>query len=94
VSICDTIDRLAGRVGCLHLKDYKTYKYDEGATSYKPTIAPVGDGNIDFKSVVRHAIAAGTKHFLVEQDNAAEMPDTLAQVERSIRYLNTNLAEI
>ena len=94
VSICDTIDRLAGRVGCLHLKDYKTYKYDEGATAYKPIIAPVGDGNIDFKAVVRHALAAGTKHFLVEQDNAATMPDTLGQVERSIRYLNKNLAEI
>ena len=94
VSVCDTIDRLAGRVGCLHLKDYKTYKYDEGATAYKPIIAPVGDGNIDFRSVVRHALAAGTKHFLVEQDNAATMPDTLGQVERSIRYLTANLAEM
>ena len=32
-------------------------------------------------------IESETKHFIVEQDNAAYLPDTLGQVERSIKYL-------
>ena len=41
----------------------------------------MGDGNIDFESVIKRAREAGTKYFIVEQDNAALLPDTLAQVE-------------
>ena len=36
----------------------------------------MGDGNIDFESVIKTTREAGT-----EQDNAALLPDTLAQVE-------------
>ena len=34
---------------------------------------------------------AGAKYFLVEQDNAAILPDTLGQVERSVKYVAANL---
>ena len=41
----------------------------------------MGDGNIDFESVIKTAREAGTRYFIVEQDNAALLPDMLAQVE-------------
>jgi hypothetical protein len=33
-----------------------------------------------------------TKYFLVEQDNAADLPNTLGLVSRSIEYLNMNFS--
>ena len=92
--IISTIDRLAGRVECLHLKDYMIEKKEEnGKVKYVPAFAPVGDGVLDFHNIIAHAKAAGTEYFLVEQDNAAVLDDTLGQVERSIKYLSENFGE-
>jgi hypothetical protein len=33
----------------------------------------------------------GAKYIFVEQDNAADLPDTLGEVEASIRYIKNNL---
>lgn len=93
VDICDTIDRLAGRVECLHLKDYRIIPNPEKEGAYLPIISSVGDGNIDFQKVIAHAKAAGTRHFLVEQDNAADASDPAAEVERSIRYLTRHFGK-
>ncbi len=53
------LERLAGRVPCIHLKD----------CGFGPTMLPVGEGNINFDRVFAAAEAAGTKYMLVEQDN-------------------------
>lgn len=90
VNICETIDRLTGRIECVHLKDYMIAPKEGEKPGFEPRFAPVGDGTIDMAAVIAHATAAGAKYFLVEQDNAAKLPDTMGQVERSIRYLNTN----
>lgn len=90
VNVCETIDRLKGRIGCVHLKDYMIAVKEGEKPGLEPRFAPVGDGTIDMASAIAHAKAAGTEYFLVEQDNAAKLPDTLAQVERSIRYLNAH----
>ena len=50
-------------------------------------IAPVGDGVIDFSSLIEQMKTLGVEYYLVEQDNAADMPDPLSQVEKSIRHL-------
>ncbi len=90
VDIVDTIARLKGRIECIHLKDYMiVFKEDGGWV--KPCFAPVGDGNINFAAVIDAAREAGAKYFLVEQDNAASLPDTMGQVERSVRYVDKNL---
>ena len=92
VNICETIDRLKGRIECVHLKDYMIAMKEvkEGTKpGFEPRFAPVGDGTIDMRAAIEHARAAGAKYFLVEQDNAAKLPDTMGQVERSIRYLST-----
>ncbi|MBQ9079649.1 MAG: sugar phosphate isomerase/epimerase [Clostridia bacterium] len=90
VDICDVIDRAAGRIECVHLKDYMIAYKEGDKPNFEPRFAPVGDGNIDFGKVMKHAAAAGCKYYLVEQDNAAKLPDPMEQVERSIRYLNAN----
>lgn len=83
------IQRLNGRIGCVHLKDYRieAIAKDEQRLELVPRFAPVGDGNLDFKSIVEKMKQSGAKYFLVEQDNASDMADPLAQVERSIKYL-------
>lgn len=92
VDIPSTVARLKGRIECVHLKDYKIYAtMKDGKVLLDPSFAPVGDGTIDFATVVPVMKAAGTEYFLVEQDNASKMPDTLGQVERSIRYIRAKL---
>ncbi len=92
VDICKTVDKAKGRIECVHMKDYMMTATEEGEKiKIEPIFAPVGDGTIDFAAFVEHARAAGAKYFLVEQDNAAKLPDTLGQVERSIKYITENL---
>ena len=90
--VLKTIKKMAGRVDCIHLKDYRVNaKTDEnGNISYVPGFAPVGDGVLDFRAIIETAKECGTKHFLVEQDDAVNYPDPLGQVKRSITYLKEN----
>lgn len=53
------IERLSGRLPCIHLKDFK----------YDKQMAVVGEGNINFDRVFEKAEAAGTEYMLVEQDH-------------------------
>ena len=91
VSILDYVKRAEGRLACVHLKDYLP-KYDEEG-KLKPNFAPVGEGNINWGAVIPALRAAGTEHFLVEQDDATSLADPLGQVESSIRYLNQHFAK-
>lgn len=70
------IEHLAGRVPCIHLKDF----------AFDRKMAVIGEGNINFDRVFEKAEAAGTKYMLVEQDDCnGENPfDCLA---RSYAYL-------
>lgn len=90
-SILETLEKLKGRIACAHLKDYKIIRDPDDEKKMKPAFAPVGEGNIDFAAVVKKMRACGVKHFLVEQDNAALLPDPLDEVRRSIRYIKTQL---
>lgn len=88
VNILSYIERLAGKIGCVHLKDYKIeLEQNDGKLSMKPQFAPVGDGTVDFPTVIEKMRAAGTEYYFVEQDNAATLPSPLSEVERSIKYL-------
>ena len=89
VDILSTIERVKGRISCVHLKDYHIIAKLGEKISFEPTFAPCGDGTIDFPRVVEAARAAGAEYFLVEQDNAAKMEDPMGQVCRSITYLKT-----
>ena len=93
VSILEYIKKLNGRIGCVHLKDYRVNAQitDGKVCAVSPTFAPVGYGNISFKTIVPEMIKSGTKYFIVEQDNAAELPDPLGEVRLSVEYIKNEL---
>ncbi len=70
------IERLAGRVPVIHLKDY----------AYGRKMAVVGEGNINFGRVFEKAEAAGTQFLLVEQDDC-NGEDPIECLRRSYQYL-------
>ena len=92
MDILATLDMLKGRIGCVHLKDYKIVvntklDYFDACSAYEC----VGYGNMDFKTIVPKMKEAGTEHFLVEHDTACSTPDPMATMEKSIRYIQAEL---
>ncbi len=59
------IRRLAGRLPCVHFKDYKFIRGGEPAVQF----APVGSGNLDWDEIIDACKDAGVEYALVEQDN-------------------------
>lgn len=88
--VCETLRKMKGRVGCVHLKDYKI-AYNEEKSAYESYFAPVGDGNINFHPVADVLKEIGTEYVLVEQDDATTFPNALELVERSINYIKKEL---
>lgn len=70
------IEKLSGRVPCIHLKDY----------AYGAKMAPIGEGNINFDRVFEKAESAGTQYMLVEQDDCYG-EDPFDCLKRSYAYL-------
>jgi len=72
------IEKLAGRVPVIHLKDF----------SYGRKMAVIGEGNINFSRVFEKAESAGTKFMLVEQDDC-NGEDPFDCLKRSYDYLHS-----
>ena len=72
------LERLAGRIPCIHLKDF----------AYGRKMAVIGEGNLNFDRIFEKAEAGGTRTMLVEQDDCnGENPfDCL---RRSYAYLRS-----
>ena len=70
------IEKLAGRVPCIHLKDF----------AYGRKMAVVGEGNINFDRVLEKAAAGGTEYLLIEQDDC-NGEDPFDCLQRSLKYL-------
>ena len=87
VSVIEQVKKLKGRIECVHLKDYKIVKVDKG---YAPVFTSVGDGNMNFKDIIKACKKSGTKYFIVEQDNAIDFENPLEEVAKSVRYLKQN----
>lgn len=85
-NIYELAKKLTGRIGCVHLKDYKIVGTG-GDWDVEPTFAYLGDGLLDFGKIIPALRAAGTELFYVEQDNASELPDGMEQLEKSAVYL-------
>jgi len=90
VDILSTLEKLKGRIACVHLKDYKQ-RYNEETKKIEPIFSPVGEGLLNFKAIVEKLKTLGVEYYLVEQDNAALLPDTLGEVERSVKYIQKEL---
>ena len=78
-----TLEKYAGRTAMVHLKDYRIGELSETAVGLLETgdaagfmaefksvvqFAEVGEGNLDFASIIPAAQAAGARYLLVEQD--------------------------
>ena len=68
----------AGRCRLVHLKDLRRSGDEVSDT-------PLGDGDLDWPSIVPVALEVGAEWLIVEQDHPGEQP--LAAVERSFTYL-------
>ena len=53
----------------------------------RPTFTPIGQGMIDYKPIFSNAKLAGLKHFVIEQDNAADSGDSLASARAGYQGL-------
>lgn len=80
-----TLRKMKGRIACVHLKDYAILKTADGGLA--PTFAPVGDGVLDFDAILAEMKTLGVEYYLVEQDNAPDKADAVAEVSRSATYL-------
>lgn len=81
-----TIEKLSGRIGCVHLKDYKMVRYVQ-EEDLEPGFACLGEGTLDFAKIIPAMKAAGVEYFFVEQDNATDLPDGMGQLKKSAMYL-------
>jgi sugar phosphate isomerase/epimerase len=81
------IKKLSGRVHLLHCKDMERgtgHRFNESvpAAAFKE----VGNGVLDWPAILRAAVAAGVKHYFVEQDQTPG--DPLASLRQSYDYLS------
>ncbi len=85
--ICQWIRKLSGRIDILHLKDMGVRNNEVGKST--PYITEMGNGNINFESVICTANENGVKYFCIEQDgNFAK--DGLSSAKTSIEYVKCN----
>lgn len=77
--VCDWIDRLSGRIDCVHLKDM-------GILNGEIVMLPVTEGNMNYPRIIEHLRAAGTRYAFVEQDNC-NGEDPFDCAARSYRHL-------
>ncbi|MEE0927742.1 MAG: sugar phosphate isomerase/epimerase [Acutalibacteraceae bacterium] len=75
------IERLSGRLPCIHIKDY-------GIKSSERKMMPVGEGNLNWAKIFEAAEKAGTKYMIVEQDDC-NGEDPFACAKRSYDYLKS-----
>jgi sugar phosphate isomerase/epimerase len=75
--------RLRDRLPLLHIKDYAIA--DDG----KPRFAEIGQGELDFQTIIATAEASGCQWFIVEQDTCPG--DPFVSLEMSFKYIYDNL---
>ena len=64
--VTDWMEKLAGRIDILHLKDLKLVSNKN--STLEPTMTEVGYGNLAWDKIMITAEKIGVKHYIVEQD--------------------------
>jgi sugar phosphate isomerase/epimerase len=85
----DIIKKYPGRFHLFHLKD----AYTKEAPFFdltKTDVAPVGEGVIDFKTIIATKDIAGMRYLVVEQDDSRDKT-MLADIQKSITNLKTKI---
>ena len=79
-SVIEYLEKVGGaRLQNVHFKDM--------AKDEKRSICPCGDGTLDFQKIYETCKRLGVKNALVEQDNAPNAPDALAEMQKSFLHL-------
>jgi len=86
-----------GRFECWHVKDAMGLKFlgpelNQNQRQQAAKLVPVGQGDVDYKSIFAAASIAGMKHFCIEQDNANQWGDSVAAARVSINGLTRILS--
>lgn len=77
--VCSWIEKLAGRIDILHLKDM-TIQPDR-----TPIMCEIGAGNMDFDKIIAAAEKTGVKYYVVEQDFCPG--DSFDSIRQSAEYI-------
>ena len=79
------IDKLAGRIDILHLKDMKVKMEND---IFEQVYTEIGNGNLYWEGIIETALNTGVKYFVVEQDVCPE--DPFKSLKTSSDYLHKN----
>lgn len=77
------IEKLAGRIDILHIKDCMSFKGEDGKV--RQTMTEVGNGNLWIEGIVDTADKTGVKYYVVEQDTCPG--DPFDSIKQSADYL-------
>lgn len=83
------MEKLAGRIDILHLKDVMLK--NEGGHLFG-TMTEVGNGTVDWPSVIKLAEQIGVKHYVVEQDANFIGNNAFTSIKASADYLKQFMA--
>ena len=91
-NILEMFKKSPGRFELWHVKDARGIKLmnadmNESERMRAATLVPVGQGEVDYKTIFANAGLAGMKHYCVEQDNAADWGDSMAAARVSYQNL-------
>ena len=81
--VCSWIEKLKGRLDCVHLKDCAVSPEDWKLQQF----APIGSGNMDYPKILRAFEDAGTQYAFVEQDKCYDR-DPFDCLKESFDYLH------
>ncbi len=91
-NVLEMFHKNPGRFELWHVKDARGIKLmnadmNEAERMRAATLVPVGEGEVDYKTIFANAGLAGMKHYCVEQDNAADWGDSVAAARVSYRNI-------
>ncbi len=82
------IRKLAGRIPLVHLKDMAIALDHSSSTSANPIMAEVGEGNMNWPSILAACNVAGVEWYIVEQDICQRDPfESLANSFRNLKEM-------
>ncbi|MBQ7822050.1 MAG: sugar phosphate isomerase/epimerase [Clostridia bacterium] len=86
------IEKLAGRIDILHLKEMEVLEVKEDdRTKIVQQYTHIGNGNLEWKKIVETAEKTGVKHYIVEQDSFWVDGDPMKAAKKSADYIKANL---
>lgn len=79
-SVTEVLNKLKRKVDCIHIKDYKI---ERDGKEYKPRFAAIGDGNMNFDSIIDTAKKCGVQFFLLNKTTHAFMRIRLMKLKKA-----------